>query len=90
MAPPNVRELAWRAVRDGEMYYVQVTAPPPVSGNASADLRGAGNKPECLLCVADTQLRLRDEAGRRAEPGHLKTPRNCPRWAGPAGTHNDA
>ena len=31
MAPPNVRELAWRAVRDGEMYYVQVTAPPPVS-----------------------------------------------------------
>ena len=31
MTPPNVRELAWRAVRDGEMYYVQVTAPPPVS-----------------------------------------------------------
>lgn len=31
MAPPNVRELAWRAVRDGEMYYVQVTAPPAVS-----------------------------------------------------------
>jgi hypothetical protein len=31
MAPPNVRELAWRAVRDGEMYYVQVTAPAPVS-----------------------------------------------------------
>ena len=31
MAPPNVRELAWRAVRDGEMYYVQVTAPSPVS-----------------------------------------------------------
>ncbi len=22
MAPPNVREMAWRAVRDGEMYYV--------------------------------------------------------------------
>jgi hypothetical protein len=31
MAPPNVREPAWRAVRDGEMYYVQVTAPPPAS-----------------------------------------------------------
>ncbi len=31
MAPPNVRELAWRAVRAGEMYYIQVTAPSPVS-----------------------------------------------------------
>lgn len=31
MAPPNVREMAWRAVRDGEMYYVDVTAPSPVS-----------------------------------------------------------
>jgi hypothetical protein len=34
VAPPNVRELAWRAVRDGEMYYVQVTGPPPVSEDA--------------------------------------------------------
>jgi hypothetical protein len=31
MAPPNVRELAWRAVRAGEMYYIQVTVPSPVS-----------------------------------------------------------
>ena len=31
MAPPNVRELAWRAVRAGEMYYIQVTATSPVS-----------------------------------------------------------
>jgi hypothetical protein len=31
MALPNVRQLAWRAVRDGEMYNVQVTTPPPVS-----------------------------------------------------------
>lgn len=31
MAPPNVREMAWRAVRDGEMYYVEVIAPSPVS-----------------------------------------------------------
>jgi hypothetical protein len=31
MAPPNVRELAWLAVRAGEMYYLQVTGPPPVS-----------------------------------------------------------
>jgi hypothetical protein len=31
MAPPNVRELAWRAVRAGEMYYIQVTTPSPVS-----------------------------------------------------------
>ena len=31
MAPPNVRGPAWRAVRAGEMYYIQVTAPSPVS-----------------------------------------------------------
>ena len=31
MALPNVRELAWRAVRAGEMYYIQVTATSPVS-----------------------------------------------------------
>jgi hypothetical protein len=50
MAPPNVRELAWRAVRAGEMYYIQVTTPSPVSERFS-DLRGA-EQPECLLCVA--------------------------------------
>lgn len=28
MAPPNVHELAWRAVRHGEMYHAEVTVPP--------------------------------------------------------------
>jgi hypothetical protein len=79
MAPPNVRRLAWQAVRDGEMYYVEVTRPPSVGED---DIKAAAKRfRESRTALSDP---MREDLGLRpgaeiAEPP--KRRRSLPwRW----------
>ena len=61
-APPNVRKLAWRAVRDGEMYYVHVTSRPPVSKDIEAAAERFGQSRTALSDAMREDLGLQPGA----------------------------